>query len=86
MCLRSSVAHLGNAESLGSCDHRSVDCAEWEVSISADEFGDAYPVGRCDGLGDEVARSEIAEEADLSVDAEAARDEVGNLGDHQGQE
>jgi hypothetical protein len=47
------------------------------------QFGDAEPVTRHDCLNGELSRCEITQEADLGLDAEPCRDEVGHLGDHE---
>lgn len=77
---------LRDPQTLRGADHGCVDGAEWEVAVSADELRDAHPVGRSDRLGDEVAGCQVGEESDLGVAAEAAGDEVRNLGDDEGRD
>lgn len=77
---------LVGPQSLGGADHRCVDGAEREIAVPADELGDAHPVGRCDRLDDEVAGSQVAQESDLGVAAEAAGDEARDFGDDEGRD
>jgi hypothetical protein len=71
---------LRDPETLGGCDHRGVHRAEGKVAVDGDELGDTKPVARRHRLGDEVSRSEVADEADLGIDAEPAAEEVDDLG------
>ena len=77
---------LGGSQTLGGTDHGCVDRAEGQVLISADELGDAHPVGRSDRLGDEVSGRQVAEESDLGVAAEAAGEEIRDFGDDEGRD
>jgi hypothetical protein len=56
------------------------------TALSADELGDAHPVGRSDRLGDEVAGRQVADESDLGIAAEAAGDERRDVRDHEGRD
>lgn len=74
---------LGGIESLGGGDNGGVNGAESDVPVAVDELGDPEPIGGLDGLAAEVAGRQIPEEPDLSIRAEAAGDQVGDLGDDE---
>jgi hypothetical protein len=72
---------LCDAQALRRGDDGGVDGAEREVVVTGDELGDPERIGGVDRLERQAARSEIAEETDLGVPAEAGGDQVGDLGD-----
>ena len=74
---------LGDLESLGRRHHRGVDGTKWQVAVAPDEFGDAKPVPAGHRFGDQIAGSEVPQEADLGFNAESAGQQVGHFGDDQ---
>lgn len=75
---------LGGVETLRGHDHRSVDGAEWQVVVLADEFRDADRITGEERLDREVAAGQIAEEADLGFPADTRADQIGDLRGHEG--
>lgn len=59
------------------CVHRT----QRQISITCDKFGDSEPVRGSHRFDAECAVSEIAQESDLSVRAEASTQQVDHLGD-----
>lgn len=74
---------LHDPEPLGGGQHRGIDGAQRQVVVSGDELGDADQVKRMYRLQDEVPGREVAEKPDLWLPTKVARDQVGNLGDHE---
>ena len=72
--------HLGNLQTLSGGDNRGIDCAQRKVSISSNKLRYPEPVGGAHRLRGECARSQIANETNLGVDAQPTADEVGHLG------
>lgn len=75
--------HRGHSSSFGSDDDRGVDRPERQISVASHELGNADPILRRDRFGDQVARSQITEEAHLGDRAEPGADEVRRLGDDE---
>lgn len=74
---------LGAPEPLGCGHHRGVDRPERQVAVGRHQLGDAKPVRGRNRVRNEVAGGEVAEEADVGVDAEACTKQVGHLSDDQ---
>lgn len=70
-------------QSFGYCDDGSVHRAEGEVAITRGQLRDAQPVTREDRLWSQRASSKITQKADLRLDTESRRDQIGNFGDHE---
>lgn len=60
---------LLDLQALSRGDDRRVDGSEREIAIRRDELGDPQPIGGRNGLYREGAAREVAEEADLRLDA-----------------
>ena len=75
---------LGGAQPLRGGDHRSVNGAERQITVFADELGDAHRIGSVQLLDCEVPVGEVAEEADLGLPAQPRGEQVGDLGDDEG--
>jgi hypothetical protein len=74
---------LPRFEALTEGDDRRVNGPKRQIPVHADQFRDAQPVPRCDGLDDEVPHGQVPEETQLSRRAQPGRDELGNLCDDQ---
>lgn len=70
-----------SVDSLGQCDHRSIDRSERQVTIARHELGDPDPIVRFHWHHQEVSSREIAEESDLGGPAEAILQEISDLCD-----
>ena len=70
---------LADLQAFGCRDDGGVHRAERKVTVARGQFGDAQPVTGEDRLRGQRAGSEITQEPDLWYDAEARRDEVGDL-------
>ena len=73
----------GRSEPLCGDDDRSIHGSKRQIAILRDQFRDAEPIAGDDRIGREVARREIAEEANLSFGTQPCLEEVGDLGDHE---
>ncbi len=65
---------FGGIEPLRCGDHRGVDGAEWQVAVFGDELSDTDGITGMQPLDRKAAASEIAEEADLGLPAQAGSD------------
>jgi len=63
-------ADSADGQAFGRDDDRGVDSAEWKVSVSGDELGDAQPVRRGHGLREEVPGRKVAEKPNFWLDAQ----------------
>ncbi len=70
----------------GCGDYRGVSSSQWQVSVFRDEFGDAEPIRRVDGLDHEQTLGQVSEEAHLGFGSESAGDEVCGFGDDEGRD
>jgi hypothetical protein len=68
---------------LGGGHDRRVDGPERQIPVRGYEIGDPKPVGRRDGLGNEVASGKVADEPNLGVNADARPEQVGHLRDDE---
>ena len=74
---------LAYAEPLGGGHDGGVDRSEGEIPIGTGQLGDSEPVGRHDGLGQEVSGGQVPEEPDLGFHTESSAEEVDDLGDDE---
>lgn len=73
--------YVGQVSAFGRGYDRGVGCSQRQVSVFGDEFGDAEPVRRMDGLDRD---GQVPEEPHFGFGPESGGDEVGGLGDDQG--
>jgi hypothetical protein len=76
-------ADLNDAQSLGGCHDRRIDCSESEVRILRNEFGDPDPILGMDGFRDQVPRCEITEESNLSLRTKARFQQISDFDNHK---
>src|SRR5688572_23794801 len=74
---------LAHVQSLCGGDHRCIHRAKRQVAVRADQLGDAEPVLGADWEGDEVAGSDVSQEADLRLGAESSAEQVDDLCDDE---
>ena len=75
---RCDVIH---AQTLCCCDDGCVDGSERKVATPRHQLGDAHPVGCGNRLNDQVAGGDIAEEANLGIEAQSRAEQVDHFGD-----
>lgn len=74
---------LGLEEPPRGCDDGRVDGTEGQIAVRADQLGNAKPVSRANRFGDQVASSQVAEEANLRVSSETRAEQVDDFGDDE---
>lgn len=77
---------LGYIEPLRRGDDRRVNGSEGKIVVDGDELGDPDWILGIDRLENEVSAREIAQEAHLGLPAQAAADQIGDLGDDEGRD
>jgi hypothetical protein len=77
---------LGDAQPFGGGDDGRVHGAQRQVTIAGNQLCDPQPVGDGHRINGERSVGEVAEEADLWLDAEAGRQQIDDLGDDQGRD
>ncbi len=63
--------HRGDLPALGDGHDRGIHGAKGKIPIGGDELGDTKPVRGSDRFSEKVPSSEVPEEADLGVGAQA---------------
>ena len=56
---------LGDTQPFGGAHDGSIDCAQWQVAVTSDQFSDPQPVRGRHRLDGECATSEVAQETDF---------------------
>jgi hypothetical protein len=77
---------LSDAQAFRRRHDGRIDCAERQVPVSRNEFGDAQPVGRVNWLDLECPVGQIAEESNFGLGPETGREQVHDLGDDKGRD
>jgi hypothetical protein len=77
---------LRDPMAFGRGDHRGVHAAKRQIVVAGDELRHPEQISRVDGLKCEVAGGEVSEKADLGLPAEAGREQIDDLGDHEGRD
>ncbi|HET7386977.1 MAG TPA: hypothetical protein VFJ19_09980 [Nocardioidaceae bacterium] len=72
---------LSDAQAFRGGDDRRIDCAQRQVAVAGDEFGDPQPIHHRHGFDVERATGEVPEETHLRVCTEARCEQVHDLGD-----
>ena len=72
-----------DSRQFGGGDHGSVHGPERQAVVAGDEFGDPEQVSCVNGLESEVPGCQVTQKPDLGLPAEAAGQQVGDLGDNE---
>lgn len=74
---------LIDAKALRGGDNRSVDSAQGQISVLANQLCNPKPVACRNRFNDEFSSSEITEESDFGPSTEPSAHEIHDLGDHE---
>lgn len=75
--------YLAGIKALGKADNRSIDDAQWEIDVLSHEIGNALPIRRDHGFGDELTRGECPAECQFRMRADAIIQQIGDFSYHQ---